>query len=66
MALKALLTTLFIVAEIIVFFGAVIWMNYLIKKYEVEFTELWLIFSAMITTVLFIWNTTSFILYMFF
>ena len=66
MALKALLTTLFIVVEIIVFFGMVIWMDYLMKKYEVEFTELWLIFSVMIATVLFIWNTTSFILYMFF
>lgn len=63
MALKTLLVTLFIVIEIIVFFGIVIWINWVMEKYEVEFTELWLILFVLINIILFIWIMLSFIFY---
>ena len=40
MALKTLITTLFIIVEIVVFFGMVVWTNRIMEKYEIEFTGL--------------------------
>lgn len=65
MATKVLLTTLFIVVEIIVFFESIVWINWIMGEYEVELTEVWLMISALIIAVLFIWIMISFILYIF-
>lgn len=65
LATKVLITTLFIVVEILVSFGILVWVNKIMGKYEIEFTEIWLMTSALITVILFIWIMISFILYIF-
>jgi len=55
MALKTLITTLFIVAEIVVFFIIIGWINWLMKKYKSSLTSEWLILVALIMAILFIW-----------
>lgn len=66
MELKTLLTTLFIVVEIVVFFIIIGWINWLMKKYKSSLTSEWLILVALIMAILFIWIMLSFIFYMFF
>lgn len=63
MALKALLITLFLVLEILVFFWIVIWIQKLLKKTKSSLTEVGILLVALILSILFIGIFTSFILY---
>ncbi len=64
MALKALLITLFLVLEILVFFWIVIWIQKLLKKTKSSLTEVGILLVALILAILFIGIFTSFILYL--